>query len=147
MTVSESKARSQPQMHTDAPSSLMWTAPEGASAIYSAGARSVAAPTSEVSPVRSPLAARPPGTLRHNRATPARPAQNPDRAASFSRLGLRHASLREFRIGVGHVGQGGVVELRRQAEQRPANDDAGVIQPNMRKRPPSDAHQMRHVAY
>src|ERR1019366_2381276 len=53
-------------------SSLMWTAPEGASAIYSAGARSVAAPTSEVSPVRSPLAARPPGALRHNRATPAR---------------------------------------------------------------------------
>jgi hypothetical protein len=53
-------------------SSLMWTAPEGASAIYSAGARSVAAPTSEVSPVRSRLAARPPGTLRHNRATPAR---------------------------------------------------------------------------
>src|ERR1039457_6473490 len=50
----------------------MWTAPEGASAIYSAGARSVAAPTSEVSPVRSPLAARPPGALRHNRATPAR---------------------------------------------------------------------------
>src|ERR1035437_11176516 len=72
MTVSESKARSQPQMHTDAPSSLMWTAPEGASDIYSAGARSVAAPTSEVSPVHSPVAAGPPGALRHNRATPAR---------------------------------------------------------------------------
>ena len=53
-------------------SSLMWTAPDVASAICSARARPLAPPMGAVSRVRSPLAARPPGVLRHDRATPAR---------------------------------------------------------------------------
>jgi hypothetical protein len=53
-------------------SSLMWTAPEVASAICSARTRPVAPLVSAVSPVRIPLVARPPGVLRHNRAAPAR---------------------------------------------------------------------------
>ena len=53
------------------PRSLMWTAPEVASPIRAVRARPVAPPISVVSPVRSLLAARPPGVLRHNRAASA----------------------------------------------------------------------------
>jgi hypothetical protein len=52
-------------------STLMWTSPGVASAVCSARARPVAPLMSTVSPVRSRLAARPPGALRHNRAAPA----------------------------------------------------------------------------
>jgi hypothetical protein len=52
-------------------STLMWTAPGVASAVCSARGRPVAPLMSTVSPVRSPLAARLPGALRHNRAAPA----------------------------------------------------------------------------
>src|SRR5271165_2624309 len=51
---------------------LMWTAPEVASRIWSARARPLAPPMSAVSPVRSLLAAGPPGDLQHDRAAPAR---------------------------------------------------------------------------
>ena len=52
---------------------IVWpSAPEVASAICSARTRPVAPRVSGVSPVRIPLAARPPGVLRHNRAVPAR---------------------------------------------------------------------------
>ena len=54
------------------PSSLMWTAPEVASRIWSARARPLAPPMSAVSPVRSLLAAGPPGDLQHDRAAPVR---------------------------------------------------------------------------
>src|SRR3954451_17062345 len=50
----------------------MWTAPEVASRIWSARARPLAPPMSAVSPVRSLLAAGPPGDLQHDRAAPAR---------------------------------------------------------------------------
>ena len=53
-------------------SSLMWTAPEVASRIWSARARPLAPPMSAVSPVRSLLAAGPPGDLQHDRAAPVR---------------------------------------------------------------------------
>jgi hypothetical protein len=53
------------------PSSLMWTAPEVASAICSGRGCCVTPPMGAVSPVRNPLAARPPEALRHNRAAPA----------------------------------------------------------------------------
>ena len=44
-----------------------------------------------------------------------------------ARLGLGQADLGQFGIGVGHPRQGGVVDARRQAEQRAADDDAGVV--------------------
>ena len=53
-------------------SSLMWTAPEVASRIWSARARPLAPPMSAISPVRSLLAPGRPEDLQHDRAAPAR---------------------------------------------------------------------------
>src|ERR1700676_3981875 len=50
----------------------MWTAPEVASPVCSVGARVLAPPKRAISLVRSLLATRSPGALRHYRAVPAR---------------------------------------------------------------------------
>ena len=74
--------RSRPPMHgvrwptavarLSNPNSLMWTAPEVASRIWSVRVRLFVPPVSAVSPVRKLLADGPPGDLQHDRAAPAR---------------------------------------------------------------------------
>ena len=68
------RSHNRPHTSKDKPflRSLMWTAPEVASRIRSAGARPLAPPMSAVSPVRSLLAAGPRGDIQHDRAAPAR---------------------------------------------------------------------------
>ena len=52
-------------------------------------------------------------------------------AMRVARLGLGHADLRQLGIGIGDPRQRAVIDLGRQAEQRVADDDAGVIAGDM----------------
>src|SRR5579883_189184 len=61
-----------------------------------------------------------------------RPAQHLKVAAMrFPRFAFRHARLRKLGIRIGDPGKGAVIDLRRQAEERAANDDAGMIARDM----------------
>src|SRR6266851_6842672 len=67
-----------------------------------------------------------------------RPAQHLEVAAMrLERLGLGHADLGELRVGIGDPGQGAIIDLGRQAEQRVANDDAGVVAGDVRELRPA----------
>ena len=61
-------------------------------------------------------------------------------------LGLGHADLGKFGVGVGDTGQGGVIQACRQAEQRAADDDAGMVGADMGEGARTDAQRVGDVA-
>ena len=75
-----------------------------------------------------------------------RPAQDRDTMAGGAGLGLGHADLCQLRARIGDARQRRIVDPRRQAEQRAADHDAGVVGADMGEGARADALRVGDVA-